>query len=381
MKRYIFLTVILVLAIMPELRAENAVRFSAASVAPGGRFSIEMLIENDTILGGATVPFRWTSPDITFDSVVAIPGRWQGDIRVINQQTNVAERYSAVTFIRSLVPGQTGWIPSGDGSIATLHFSVRGSAQDQYAFIDSVYHVSGGGLPLRWVNWSTFDGQLIAPSVYPGRVTIGNPAAVTMTVSPLSATVRGETGDPLSVRQTISIQSTSFVDFDWSATWSSSWLELTPSAGRTPSFPAINADPFFLIPGEYRDTIIVSSELAENSPIAIPVLFIVDTASVEPPEGFNFSLGQNKPSPFVAYSDPETRIPFRLEEPSHVEIAIFDILGRRIHTLTSANYGVGDAEVSWDGRDARGAHAASGHYICRMKTSSGESSRVIVLIR
>lgn len=381
MKRYFFLTLLILLAFSVRLRAENAVRFTDAVVQPGGEFSIEMLIENDTILGGATVPFRWTSPDILFDSIVVIPGRWQGNVQVVYQQTNFAERFSAVTFIRSLVPGQTGWIPSGDGSIATLHFSVRGSAQDQYAFIDSVYHVSGGGQPLRWVNWSTFDGQLIAPSVYPGRVTIGDPAAVSMLVNPSSATVRGETGTPLPTRHTISIQSTSPVDFDWSATWSSSWLEVIPSAGRTPSFPAINADPFFLIPGEYRDTVVISSELADNSPTVIPVLFIVDTASIRPPEGFNFSLGQSRPSPFVAYSEPEAEIPFLLEEQSHVEIAIYDILGRRIRTLASSQYNAGEASVYWDGRDAHGAHAASGHYICRMKTDSGESSRVIVLIR
>ena len=381
MKRYLFLTLIFVVAISAQLRAENAVRFSNTTVSPGGKFSVEMLIENDTILGGATVPFRWTSPSITFDSAIVIPERWEGEVIVVYQQTNVSERFSALTFIRSLTPGVLGWIPIGDGSIATLHFSVAPSAQNQYAFIDSVYHVTGSGLPIRWVNWSTYDGQLITPAIYPGRITIGNPAAVSMTVSPASVTVVGETGDVFPVRRTISIQSTSVIDFDWSATWSSSWLEVTPAAGRTPSFPAINADPFFLSPGEYRDTVIISSELAENSPIAIPVVFIVDTQTVDPPEGFNFSLGQSKPSPFVAYSDPETRIPFLLEEASHVEIAIFDILGRHIETLTSAQYSAGEAEVSWDGRTSRGDHAASGHYICRMRTSSGETSRMIVLIR
>lgn len=381
MKRFSYFSLLLILALMPDLRAENAVRFTNATIEASGRFSVEMLIQNDTILGGATVPFRWSSPDITFDSAVVIPGRWQGDVRVIYQQTNVAQRYSALTFIRSLIPGQTGWIPSGDGSIATLHFSVGASAPSQYAFIDSVYQLSTGGLPIRWVNWSSYDGQLIAPSVYPGRITIGTPAAVTMNVSPAGVTLNAETGDPLTVRQTISVQSTSAIDFDWSATWSTSWLEVTPDAGRTPAFPAIVADPFFLITGTYHDTVVIASDLAENSPIAIPVLFIVDTASTGIPEGFNFSLEQSRPSPFVAYSDPETKIPFLLEKPAHVEIAIYDILGRRIRTLTSEQYGEGEGSVFWDGRDARGEAAPSGQYICRMKAAGGESSRVIVLIR
>jgi hypothetical protein len=113
----------------------------------------------------------------------------------------------------------------------------------------------------------------------------------------------------------------------------------------------------------------------------IPVAFVVDTPIVEPPdEPESYSL-QSQPNPFVTYSDPETRILFRLKSPSNVEIAVYDILGRRIKTLTSAEYGPGESQVIWDGRNARGEAAASGHYICRMKTSSGETSRVIVLIR
>ena len=277
MKRYVVVNLLLLLAFTVELRAENAVRFSDATVEPGGRFSVEMLIENDVLLGGATVPFRWSSPDITFDSAIVRPERWEENIRVIYQQTNFAERFSALTFIRSLTPGETGWIPVGSGSIASLHFTISASAPDQYAFIDSVYHVRNGN-PIRWVNWSSYDGQLIAPTVYGGRVTIGNP-------------------------------------------------------------------------------------------------------NIEPPEEFNFSLGQNRPSPFAAYREPETSVPFVLAEASHVEIAVYDILGRRVATLTSEFYGVGEWSVVWDGRNARGEAAASGHYICRMATSRGESSRVIVLIR
>lgn len=380
MQRYIPLTLLLIFALTATIRAENAVRFTDAVVEPGSKFSVDILIENDVLLGGATVPFRWTSPDVFFDSVVVNPGRWQGEIRVIYQQTNFTERFSAVTFIRSLVPGETGWIPVGIESIATLYFSVSGSAQAQYAFVDSVYHVVNN-LPLRWVNWSSYTGELIAPAVYPGRITIGDPGSVSMLVSPFSVTLNGETGDAFPATRSLNISSNSIVDFDWSASWSSNWLELTPSVGRTPSAPNVHADPFFLLPGIYQDTIIISSELADNSPIAVPVVFIVDTQTVDPPEGFNFSLGQSKPSPFVAYSDPETRIPFLLEEPSHVVIELFDILGRRIKTLTSASYDAGEAEVVWDGRDALGKPAASGHYICRMSTASGESSRVIVLIR
>lgn len=380
MRRYIPLTLLLIFALTASIRAENAVRFTDAVVEPGGEFSVEMLIENDVLLGGATVPFRWTSPDISFDSVVVNPGRWQGDIRVIYQQTNFTERFSAVTFIRSLVPGETGWIPVGSESIATLYFSVSGQAQAQYAFVDSVYHVVND-LPLRWVNWSSYSGGLIAPAVYPGRITIGDPGTASMIISPGSITFHGESGDLSPVSRILEIRSNSGLELDWSATWEASWIEISPPNGHTPAFPVIYADPFMLEPGEYRHSITITSPIAENSPLTIPVYFIVDTQTVDPPEGFNFSLGQSKPSPFVAYSDPETRIPFLLEEPSHVVIELFDILGRRIKTLTSASYDAGEAEVIWDGRDARGEAVASGHYICRMTAEGGESSRVIVLIR
>ncbi|HWO57645.1 MAG TPA: FlgD immunoglobulin-like domain containing protein [bacterium] len=380
MRYYLPLAIVLVLLPTVTAQAENATRFSNAVTQPGGSFSVDILIENDVILGGLTVPFRWSTPDLVLDSVRPRPERWEGIMKSIPGVPNVPERYSTFTLITSLIPGEVGWVPVGDGPVATLYFHVDPGAFDQYAFIDSVYQVLNDQ-PIRWVNWSSYTGGLIAPSVYPGRITIGDPEAVSIGVSPTAITVRAETGDADPAARSLNIFSVGGIEVDWGASWSSDWLELTPAVGKTPAFPTMYADPFFLLPGIYQDTIVITAPLADNSPLLVPVVFTVDTATPEPPSGFDFRLLQSRPSPYVTYTDPETAIPFVLEEPAHVRIEIFDILGRPVRTLAAGEFGAGESSVVWDGRDARGRPVASGHYLCRMTTTQGEMSRVIVLIR
>jgi hypothetical protein len=272
------------------------------------------------------------------------------------------------------------YIAPGVGPVARIFFHVATNAPDEVAFVDSAFYFKGGSLDARG-ELSTYNGVPIFPLIVPGVVRIGEPGAADLTVSPLSFTLAGNSGTQLPVIAHLSIQSSTEIETDWSATWSSDWLTVTPPAGKTPAFPSVKADGFLLAPGIYNDIIEITSQLSHGEPVLVSVTFVVDTPIVETPQEEPATLMQNRPSPYVAYSDPETKIPFALKRPTHVEIAIYDILGRRIRTLVSREYGEGEASVIWDGRDAEGVTVASGRYICRMKTASGESSRMIVLIR
>jgi len=68
-------------------------------------------------------------------------------------------------------------------------------------------------------------------------------------------------------------------------------------------------------------------------------------------------LDQNYPNPF----NPTTIVSGQLPVPSHVRIAVYDILGREVAVLMDGNKEAGTFKVTWD---ARGF--ASGVYICRM---------------
>lgn len=378
MQRNLILTFALIVLSAQTALAQYAVRFGSATVAQGQEFTVDLILENDQILGGAHIPFRWSTGDLTYLGFEWINDRLIGNITGIASPPGISGRTSSILIFGNR--GE-GWIATGNSPIGQMRFRVSSFASDQYAFVDSVYE-KAGEIVTQQVNLSNFDGSVsIFPPVYPGVIKIGNPPPATISIVPSTYSVRGETGALNPVLRSLEIRSDAATQFDWEATWSTDWLTVTPSIGKTPALPSLSFDAFFLFPGQYFDTVVISSPIAENSPVIIPVAFTVDTAGTRPPEGFNFTLFQSRPSPFVAYSDPETTIPFVLQEPDRVEIALYDILGRRIRTLASAQFNEGEGAVIWDGRDGNGIAVASGNYLCRMTTSKGESSQVIVLIR
>jgi hypothetical protein len=89
------------------------------------------------------------------------------------------------------------------------------------------------------------------------------------------------------------------------------------------------------------------------------------------------TLGQNYPNPF----NPLTRIDFALARPETVEIAIFDLAGRRIAVLQQGELAAGEHTVVWNGRTDSGSPAASGQYRYVLKTGTGQVARSMVLLK
>ena len=90
-----------------------------------------------------------------------------------------------------------------------------------------------------------------------------------------------------------------------------------------------------------------------------------------------FRLYQNYPNPF----NPQTTIRFSLQKPRRVKLAIYNILGQRIRTLTNENYSQGFHKVIWNGRNDQGIGVASGVYIYRLKAGNRITTKKCVLLR
>lgn len=88
-------------------------------------------------------------------------------------------------------------------------------------------------------------------------------------------------------------------------------------------------------------------------------------------------LRQNFPNPF----NPSTRIDFSLQNTGPVEIAVFDVGGRRIAILHEGTLEAGEHHVVWDGRCDNGRPAAAGHYRYVLKTASSRIARSMVLVK
>jgi hypothetical protein len=101
------------------------------------------------------------------------------------------------------------------------------------------------------------------------------------------------------------------------------------------------------------------------------------TAVNDSPSLAGMTLGSNYPNPF----NPSTRIEFSLERAGMVDLAVFDLFGRRVATLESGSLPIGDHHVVWDGMNDTGSPAPTGQYRYVLTTGSGRTSRSMMLLK
>lgn len=83
------------------------------------------------------------------------------------------------------------------------------------------------------------------------------------------------------------------------------------------------------------------------------------------------------PNPF----NPQTRVVFRVERTSRVQLRIVDPRGRTVRRLADATFPGGEHAVRWDGTSDAGRDVASGVYLAVLRTGDGRESRPLVLVR
>ena len=88
-------------------------------------------------------------------------------------------------------------------------------------------------------------------------------------------------------------------------------------------------------------------------------------------------LDQTRPNPFTS----ETWITYSVSRETLVDLAIYDVTGRRVTTLVSERVRGGDHRVCWNGLDAAGKRVASGIYLLRIETPERRLSHKVVFVR
>ena len=83
------------------------------------------------------------------------------------------------------------------------------------------------------------------------------------------------------------------------------------------------------------------------------------------------------PNPF----NPITTIEFSVPETGHVEVAIFNVNGRKIAQLVNEHMSAGWHSTTWKGRTESGEATASGVYWYRVSTAGQDVSKKIVLLK
>lgn len=83
------------------------------------------------------------------------------------------------------------------------------------------------------------------------------------------------------------------------------------------------------------------------------------------------------PNPF----NPCTRMCFNLAGDEVVELAVYDLQGRRLRTLLVGTKSAGRHEITWDGRDEQGRGLASGTYLYQLRAGDQSVTRTLTLVR
>lgn len=71
---------------------------------------------------------------------------------------------------------------------------------------------------------------------------------------------------------------------------------------------------------------------------------------------------------------------FGLNQSGNVSLALFDLAGRRVFTLTDARLAAGPHLMQWDGSDARGERVAAGLYFATLRADGAVIGRTTVMV-
>jgi len=83
------------------------------------------------------------------------------------------------------------------------------------------------------------------------------------------------------------------------------------------------------------------------------------------------------PNPFNA----ATTLTYVLDQPGHVRLEMYDIIGRRVATVVDAWHEAGSYEATWNGNDGEGHAVPSGMYLARLTAAGVTSIEKIVLLK
>jgi len=90
-----------------------------------------------------------------------------------------------------------------------------------------------------------------------------------------------------------------------------------------------------------------------------------------------FALHQNYPNPF----NPKTTINYDLPQQTHVNIMIYDILGREVVKLISEEIPAGYQSVIWNTRNNFGQPVSAGVYFYQIQTKDFVKTKKMVLLK
>jgi hypothetical protein len=159
-------------------------------------------------------------------------------------------------------------------------------------------------------------------------------------------------------------------------------LALSPGAACNADSSRAWAHSFELgLQREGHHTMDLAITLDGDLPVHVPIHFLVvhDTTGwgPPPPDSLEHVLSPGRPNPFAS----ESRFSISLDDAADANVAVFDIVGRRVSTVFRGRLKAGTTELAWNGKHDDGSRATAGVYFYRLEMKGRVVSRRLVLLR
>ena len=90
-----------------------------------------------------------------------------------------------------------------------------------------------------------------------------------------------------------------------------------------------------------------------------------------------FAIEQNFPNPF----NPVTTLRYNLPENGHVNIIIYDMLGREVKTMINQTHDAGYKSIQWNATNNHGEPVSAGVYLYKIQAGEYTSTKKMVLLK
>lgn len=109
------------------------------------------------------------------------------------------------------------------------------------------------------------------------------------------------------------------------------------------------------------------------------VTFDLSTVSIQPGAAMPSVKKVNKLFNKVIQSSHSARIKYSVENAGQVNITVYDVKGRKIHTILNRHMSPGAHSIVWNGTDSYGGKLSAGPYLLDIRAGSKTSQHLLIL--
>ena len=107
----------------------------------------------------------------------------------------------------------------------------------------------------------------------------------------------------------------------------------------------------------------------------------ISNLMTRPGQTTDVALAPSFSSPWPNPAHQAVQCAYSLSQSAHVQVDVFDITGRHVHTVANDEQGAGRAVLSWDLSDDRGRSIAAGVYIIKARIGPLEWTKRLTIMR